>query len=778
VTLARAGLRLVRARKLETAVMVLLVAGIVASYASILVLKENIAEQVYLQTRQSMGHVLVLGYFTDEDAAAVEALPGVAEARLYPAWYATTVIDGDRVSVPLVGETMARALVVFDVYEGRWPKSQGEAVFYHSLSAPPGSRLPMLGVGDRVEATAASASGPRVLELEVVGVARGYAFLGGAPIALVVPDETVLEVTGGVYTMLSVVAESDDLVDQVAEEVLGLLEERGVEVHAVFVNKKENNPVVAIFEGGLRMLDMLALSSTALAAVIPAALGAAQVAREARLVAVLKSIGVELYALPWLARAALGAALGALAAPALARLLLERVVIGDNEIARIIFSYTPFNPHWGLVAENTLLTLALVAAAALVPVALAYKVREAEALHFIGIRGAARARLPAPNLRAAIHAREALARPWRLAGLALALATVAAVAGAAAGLVDGVYSAADYYEIGSPVDLFVFASTAPSAPGTPMWERLASAVPEHARGYAVYDQFDWVNALGLGERFRFKTLLAGDPQLGAPLIEGRYPEAPNEAVVTRSIALLLGLNVGDTIEVSAPTGAKAAVEIVGVTSSMENVGYLMLLTPEGYKEIVGREPGASTGVLELDLPDTVDPAEEGKRIVAELEADPLVDASFMTRYDVANALRSMARILYGVLAAVSSVVAALALVAVAGIVLVDVESRARELAVYNALGLGPAWAALGTLANATAALLAAALLAQPPAQALAEAMARASAAAIGYVEPSVPQPIIAHPLAAALTLAALAAATLLAWARARSLPVPRLLRGE
>ncbi|NPA97752.1 MAG: hypothetical protein GXO43_00065, partial [Crenarchaeota archaeon] len=461
-----------------------------------------------------------------------------------------------------------------------------------------------------------------------------------------------------------------------------------------------------------------------------------------------------------------------------ARLLLERVVIGDNEIARIIFSYTPFNPHWGLVAENTLLTLALVAAAALVPVALAYKVREAEALHFIGIRGAARARLPAPNLRAAIHAREALARPWRLAGLALALATVAAVAGAAAGLVDGVYSAADYYEIGSPVDLFVFASTAPSAPGTPMWERLASAVPEHARGYAVYDQFDWVNALGLGERFRFKTLLAGDPQLGAPLIEGRYPEAPNEAVVTRSIALLLGLNVGDTIEVSAPTGAKAAVEIVGVTSSMENVGYLMLLTPEGYKEIVGREPGASTGVLELDLPDTVDPAEEGKRIVAELEADPLVDASFMTRYDVANALRSMARILYGVLAAVSSVVAALALVAVAGIVLVDVESRARELAVYNALGLGPAWAALGTLANATAALLAAALLAQPPAQALAEAMARASAAAIGYVEPSVPQPIIAHPLAAALTLAALAAATLLAWARARSLPVPRLLRGE
>jgi len=746
LSLGRAGLRLVWKRRLETVVLVLLVAGIVASYGGIVVLKENIAEQVYLQTLQSMGHILVAGYFTPEDARALETLPGVAEVRLYPIWFGTTIVEGDKILIPLAGESAANALVVFDVYEGRMPEAGDEAVYYHSLSTPPGMRVPELRVGDTVWVVVQTPRGVENRSFTIVGLARGYAFLGGAPQSLVVKDEVVLDITGGEYTMISIVAadQSPEAIDRLAEEVRALLEERGVQVFYFFVNKKENNPVVAIFEGGLRMLDMLAQSSLALAAVIPAALGAAQVAREARMIAVLKSIGVgpmglaRLYALPWMVRAGIGALLGALAAPQIARVLLERVVIGDNEIAQIVFSYTPFNPYWGTVARTSLTALAAVALAAMIPVALAWRVDEASALRFVGIRGAARIRLPSPSLRLAIHLRETASRPWRLAGLALAFATIAAVAGAAGGLVDSVYSVADYYEYESAVDLYVFAVSAAPEPPVPVWERLVSLAPEGSR-YAVYAQYDYVNALGIGERFRFKALLAGDPGLSAPLLEGRYPETPGEVVVTKSIALLLGVGVGDSIVVNVPAGGSVEARIVGVTSSMENLGFTMIVYPGDYEDIVGLEPGRASGVLELDLPEGVDPEEEGRRLVAELERDPLLNASFMTRQDVAGMIRSFARILYGVLAAVGGVVALLALVSVAGLILVDLEARRREQAVYQAIGLPPSWTATGAALLAGVAALIAGAAAYPAAVRLADAIARASAAAIGYFEPAVPR---------------------------------------
>ena len=182
MTLTRAGARLVLRRRLETLILILLVAGVVASYGSIVVLKENMADQVYLQTTQSMGHVLAGGFFTDEDAEAVARLEGVARVRLYPVWFGTSVVDGDKIMLPLAGETAARALVVFDVYEGRMPQEAGEAVYYHSLSTPPGMRTPELGVGDTVWVVVETPEGPRNVSFTIVGVARGYAFLGGGPV--------------------------------------------------------------------------------------------------------------------------------------------------------------------------------------------------------------------------------------------------------------------------------------------------------------------------------------------------------------------------------------------------------------------------------------------------------------------------------------------------------------------------------------------------------------------------------------------------------------------
>ncbi len=777
MTLLRASLRIVARRRLETLALVLLVASIVAVYGGLLIVRGNMEIQVYTQTKATLGHVTFFGLFPEDVLDEVTALPDVKEARLYPIWFASYNASGDRVMMPLVGRSLAEELPVFQLVNGSMPGDPGEALYYTSVTVGPAFEAPEIMVGDNVTVVASTMIGlPRFLEFEIVGRGRGYAFLGGSPYSLVVNDSVVLELSGGRYTMLSVKGYSDDSesIDRLAAEVEALLDEKGYRIFFKFVNKKETNPIVVLLSAGMSLLTTLTNTLIGLAAIIPAAVGAAMAVREARLVAVLKSIGagarhlLVLYSMPWIIRALIGGLLGFLAAPRLAEYIIFNYLTPDSEIARIQFEFTPFQPLYDVALETTLQTLAVVVLGALVPFVIVYRIRIVEALSFVGLRGGARVRLPLPRLTLAISVREIVSRPWKLAGLTAALLLVAGVSAASAVMVAGINDISDYYENEMPADLYVVASSISPSPPEPVASVLADAIPDDAVGFVLIDRFDTVNVLGIGDRFRVITILDGDPSVAFPLTEGRMPERPGEVVISDSMAGYLGKSLGDTIALDFGEAGILEFTIVGLTSAVDSNGFMAIVTPEDYATIAGVEPGLLSASARIDLADGVDPDSVGASMVREIESQLLYDALYYTRYDLVDSIRGFANMIQGAMSAVATVASVLSAIVLAGILLVDFESRRRELAVYYSLGLSRGWMILSTIIQAIIAVLLVILLAGPLAYWLAGLLAYNAAPAIGYIRPFMPSPgFVASSGPVAFMGLALALSLIVLWLRIR-----------
>jgi len=144
----RGALRSVRLRRLETLFLAAIIALTVAFHGSMVVLGENMAYQVYVQMREHFGHVMVAGLFDEEAVALLAGLDGVVEVKSWATWYGTVQLEGNGVMVSLVTPDELESLVALRL-EGRLPRGPGEAVYYRSLSGPPGEGLG-LEVGDEV----------------------------------------------------------------------------------------------------------------------------------------------------------------------------------------------------------------------------------------------------------------------------------------------------------------------------------------------------------------------------------------------------------------------------------------------------------------------------------------------------------------------------------------------------------------------------------------------------------------------------------------------------
>ncbi len=775
--LLKASLRIVLRRRLETVALVLLVASIVAVYGGLLIVRGNMEIQVYTQTKATLGHVTFFGLFPEDVVDEVGSIPGVKEARLYPIWFASYNASGDRVMMPLVGRSLAEELPVFQLVNGSLPEGTGEALYYTSVTVGPAFDAPDIKMGDNVTVVASTMIGlPRFLEFEIVGRGRGYAFLGGSPYSLVVNDTVILELSGGRYTMLSVKGYSDDSesIDRLAAEVEALLDERGYQVFFKFVNKKETNPIVVLLSAGMSLLTTLANTLIVLAAIIPAAVGAAMAVREARLVAVLKSIGAGprhlaiLYSMPWVMRAVIGGLLGFLAAPRLAEYIIFNYLTPDSEIARIQFEFTPFQPLYDVAFETAAQTVVVVLAGALVPLLLVYRVRIVEALSFVGLRGGARLRLPLPRLTLTIAVRELVSRPWKLAGLTAALLLVAGVSAASAVMVAGINDISDFYASDVPTDLYVIASSISPNPPRPVADVLMESLPAGMEDFVLLDRYDTVNVLGIGDRFRVITVLDGNPEVAFPLADGRMPEAPGEAVVSESLAGYLGKHVGDTIALDFGEAGILEFRIVGLTPAVDSNGFMAIVTVEDYARITGVEPGLLSASVRVDLPDGMDPEAVGAEVVRRVESQLLYDAFYYTRLDIVDSIRGFSNMIEGAMAAVDTVASVLSAIVLAGILLVDFESRKRELAVYYSLGLSRGWILSSTLIQAMIAVALAVLLAGPLAYWLAGLLAYNAAPAIGYIEPFMPGPgFVASSGPLAFMAVALGLSLFVLWARVR-----------
>ncbi len=765
----RGALRSVKLRKLETLFLVVIIALTVAFHGSMVVLSENMAYQVYIQMKEHFGHVLLGGLFDEEADRLVEEIPGVASVRSWSIWFGIVEVDGNGVMVSLVAPEELERLAALRI-EGRLPSAPGEAVYYRSLSGPPGEGLG-LGIGDTVDLRAFTPEGrPVTMKLRIVGVAEGYAHLGGLQYSLVLSSNDMQDIVGDNIIVLGITAEEDDprLIDSIAEESVDRLRAAGYHVAFIFVNKPGENPVIVFLQSAMNLLTTLSLATLGIAAAIPVAVGSAQVVREARIIAALKAQGAPslhvalLYIVPWLVRAAIGALLGAVLAPPLARFILERFIMGGSDFAERLFQLAPFQPYPLETAKSALVAFAVVMLASLVPGLIAARVDPLRALSFVGLTGASRIVVPLPSARLSLHLREPLSRPWRLAGTALAVAVAFAVAIAGAGLSAGLSEVTDFYRDTVGTDVIVYAVSMAPGMEVDVIGALRSVLTGQEELYLIHAQRDLVGLFGLGEFSRVTAFLEGDPWLAYPLSEGRYPEAPGEAVLSVSVAGLLGVGVGDRVHLKGTAG-EGDFTIVGLTLSRDANGFLAIVTQSDYEKLTGSQPGGSAAVLRVDLKEGVDPDEYGRRAVSLLERNWPLDAEYVTRSDVVEGLESFRVVVEGVLTVVTGIAALIAGLAASGVLIADIYSRSKEIAVLYSLGIKK----LELLTSPALTVLVSALislgLSIPAAIILLDVLSRRTALALGYVEPRLglliegvgPQIIV--PLAVAFIIGVIAA---------------------
>ena len=788
----RAGLRGAARRRLEGAALLAITALVVFLYGFVSLAAGNMERHVYLQVRDRMGDVLVVGVFSDGDVEAVASLPGVAEVRPLKVLFGLLDSGGGRQVVAVVPASLVDG-VKAKVVEGRAPGEPGEALVYWSLSGPP-LDSPPARPGDLATLTLYTLDGLRVEEtVEVVGTARGFEWLGGRRVSVALHDSVVDELLGGRYTGLAVyAADPEGDIDGLALRVVETLRQRGATVSWHLTSDPDRNPITALLRGALSVFTVPSSLLLVLTAVLPAAAGAALAARESRVVAVLRAQGAgarvaaTMLSAPWLAWGAAGALLGAAAAAAASPGIYARVFVGDSEIAGVLYESYGFQVPPSTVARAVAAGLAGVATGSLAPLAVALSVKTAAALRSGELPVQLvppRIRLPGPALALAAL-RDAAARPWKLAGAAVALGVVWGIAGGMAALQAGLDEVVETYsdEDSMPPDVYVSVESLAPDPPEPAWRALEEAVAgalgqDTLKGYTITARVEVVDALGLSEFSYLTAVMAGDPSVAFPLLEGRHPRGPGEAVVSRALAAMLGLGVGDRLWLDLDSGAFEAV-VVGISSSRVENGFYVLVEPGWLGELAGGSPGESEAVAHIDLAPGVDPERALESLRGAVEARGyLAVRAELTRQDIVDSIERLGLLLRGVMGGMLLLASAAAGLAVAALAVVDVSSRAREHAALLAAGAPPGALAAGYALHTTVSLLLAAPLAYASARLVSGLVAERSALAVGYVIPHLGPGELLDPqtLAPAILLGA-AASWIAAWRAISRLDLPSLLR--
>lgn len=85
------------------------------------------------------------------------------------------------------------------------------------------------------------------------------------------------------------------------------------------------------------------------------------------------------------------------------------------------------------------------------------------------------------------------------------------------------------------------------------------------------------------------------------ILEGSFPEKPDEATLNETVKSRLGLQVGDLVSLAVPQGGSRQYKITGITKDTileaEHDAFGMLLTVEGYDALHTRETGAEQEIV-------------------------------------------------------------------------------------------------------------------------------------------------------------------------------------
>ncbi|GBF09057.1 ABC-type antimicrobial peptide transporter permease [Aeropyrum pernix] len=749
----KAGLRQGLRGKLETIALVAVILLAVGLYGVFVVSADNMSRHVYLQMRDRMGDIMVAGVLTADHRAIVEEVGGVESvelARVIPFAVVETP-DGEQYSVAVAESRYFERLSVKDV-DGRLPSSSGEAILYWTLGGGGLAGLDLEKLrGRELLLRLYSIDGePVEIRLRVVGTARGFEWIGGRPMAVVVSGADINMVVNGFYTMMAVRVSNPESVnlDDLADEISRRLEASGAIVSFTWVNKPEENPVKALLEGAMSVFTTPASLLFMLIPLLPAAAGSAMVVRDSRMIAVMRAMGGGLpeialyYAAPWLLRGFLGVALGLSAVYTLSEPLYTRLFVGDSEIAKVLYSAYGFEVKPGLLAMLALASVGGVAAGVLVPLLIALRVDVVRAIQSSSLPlliTPPRIRLPGP-LVLVESLRDIVSRPFKLAALALALGILAGIPVATSALSNSLDDVKNLYSNVMPPDAFVAVqSLALGTPPKPAAQAMADILENlgGVEGYTVFDSRDYVNALGLKEFTQLVAVVYGDPGVAFPLLEGRYPEKRGEVVISAAFSELRRVGVGESIRVDLD-GTGVEMMVVGVSKARLNNGFYLVVTPGYFREITGTPPGVYSATAHVDLAEGVDPEEFLGRVENAVSSTGFLTVVVKaTRSDIVNAIGEVSTLYKAIMGGVGLLAAVGVAITIASIFAIDVSSRAREIAGLIAIGTRFRRIAASTTLQILLSIVVSLPIAYASGYMAARVIAERAALAVGYLPPRI-----------------------------------------
>ncbi|WP_062661880.1 hypothetical protein [Aeropyrum camini] len=696
----KAGLRQGFRGRLETLTLVAVILLAVGLYGVFIVSADNMSRHVYLQMRDRIGDVMVAGVFTEEHrdvAAGIDGVESVDLAKVIPLAVIETV-EGEQYTVAVADIQYFNRLAVKDV-EGRMPESPGEAVLYWALGGMGRAGLEDL-MGEELLLRLYSIEGkPLELRVRIVGIARGFEWIGGRQTALIVGERDIDNAVNGFYTMMAVKVPNPEAVDldELADEIRQRLEASGAIVSFTWVNKPEENPVKALLEGAMSVFTTPASLLFLLIPLLPAAAGSAMIVRDSRMIAVMRAMGAGLpeiasyYAAPWLFRGFLGLALGLSFVYAASAPLYTRLFVGDSEIATVLYNAYGFEVEPSLLAKLALVGAGGVVAGALAPLLLALRVDVVRAIQSSSLPlliTPPKIHVPGPLVIVEAF-RDILSRPFKLAALALALGILAGIPVATSALSNSLDDVKNLYSNVMPPDVFVeVQSLALGTPPQPAAQVLSGILRglEGVKAYTVFDSASYVNALGIKEFTQLVAVVDGDPGVAFPLAEGRYPEKPGEAVVSEALSGLLDVGVGDRIALKLE-GGEVELVVVGVSKARLNNGFYLVVASGYFGEATGREPGVHSATAHIDLSDGVDPEDFLARVEEEVSSKGFLTVVFKaSRADIVNAIDSVSILYKAIMSGIGLLAAAGVAITIGSIFAVDASSRAREIAGLLAMG--------------------------------------------------------------------------------------------
>lgn len=768
--LLRSALRIVVRKRMETVALVMLAFIATLGLSSTMIVIDNLERSVYETIRIFSGDVLIMGAF---DRGHVEALElrglNVSARRAIFG----LIAGEERVPAVFLDRSSAEKMFGVSKIDGRMPQGPREALLYTSTRAPLEAKATAT-IGDRIGVLLPNltSGGLTQATLEIVGTARGLNHIGFTAQIVVMDDEIMESLTGGKYTFLAVYlndkASAAELVDD--------LKTRGADVSWYFVNSPEENAILIILEGVLGLFTLPLIMLFLSAPMMTVAAGSAMVARDFKLIGIMKVMGVrrlELfghYSLPWVIRSAVGALVGAAISPyASERLYLAS--FGDSEIASVLYEALGFQVRAGAVMISMLIVILSTLLASLAIFLIALRVNPTSAISQAGLY-ATRPAGPLSLLKGPLWARYAVrdlaSRPWKPLALGALLSVILGLYLASVAVDRSAEAAAELAERGelSPAETYARVQLAEMMTAEDVRAKVGALLERAGARYHLSLITSIPRAVeGVGFPYAVRSL-DGDPLFEFPLEKGSIPTKEGEVVISRSLSALLGIEVGERLAVKSGE-REVELVVVGISKAIHHSGSYLLMTEETFEKITGTK---ATKVQSLFIASSLN-VSRLQEALAPLPAYIEVE----DRDGLARTVRSASLLARGAMLTTSVLAVLSAIITIGAVIASDVAVRTRELAVLKALGYPSLRLALSAALETIASIALFLPLSFLLAAAISDRMARGAATFLPYIEPSVSPSLALEAGYVALIIAAAAFTALLSIAQYRRIGVARAL---